>query len=111
VLEGPGLTILPRIEQEGPFDAVFVDADKPSYGAYAEWAARNLRPGGLLIGDNTYLFGRLAGVAPEGAGDAQAIAGMRRFHEVVASQFEGVTLPTPDGLSVGVKSAIAAVRR
>jgi caffeoyl-CoA O-methyltransferase len=103
VLEGPALSVLPTLESEGPFDAVFVDADKAGYGAYAEWAAGHLRPGGLLIGDNTYLFGRLVGVEATGDEDAAAIAGMRHFHAVLASQFEAVTLPTPDGLSVGVK--------
>ena len=99
VCEGKGLDVLPTLEQHGPFDAVFVDADKGSYAAYARWAAENLRPGGLLIGDNTYLFGRLAGVDPV---DAE-IESMRGFHEVLAEGFHAVCIPTPDGMSVGIK--------
>ena len=46
VLPGPGMEVLPTIEREGPFDAVFVDANKEDYPRYVEWATRNLRPGG-----------------------------------------------------------------
>ena len=103
VLLGPGMEVLPTIEREGPFDAVFIDANKDDYPRYVEWATRTLRPGGLVIGDNTYLFGRLAGVEPESAEQAGTIEAMRRFHELVARDYHAVTLPTPDGLTVGVK--------
>ena len=79
-----------------PFDAVFVDADKGNYDAYGRWAAKALRPGGLLLADNVYLFGRLMGKSDEAAA-------MRRFHEESARAFETVCIPTPDGLLLGVK--------
>ena len=103
VLLGPGVDVLPTIEREGPFDAVFVDANKEDYPRYVEWATRNLRDSGLVVGDNTYLFGRLAGVEPEGPDQARTIEAMRAFHELVARDYHAVTLPTPDGLTVGVK--------
>jgi len=96
VLEGAALGVLPSLESHGPFDAVFVDADKGSYDAYGRWAARNLRPGGLLLGDNAYLFGRLMETNDEAAA-------MRRFHEEAALRFDTVCIPTPDGLLLGVK--------
>ncbi len=40
---GPALSNLPKIEGEGPFDLVFIDADKENYPHYLEWAHRNLR--------------------------------------------------------------------
>ncbi|HEV8638417.1 MAG TPA: O-methyltransferase [Chloroflexota bacterium] len=103
VCEGKGFDVLPTLERHGPFDAVFVDADKAGYAAYAGWAADNLRPGGLLIGDNTYLFGRLAGVEPTSPDDRASIESMRGFHELLARDFDGVCIPTPDGLSIGIK--------
>jgi caffeoyl-CoA O-methyltransferase len=103
VCQGKGLDVLPTLERHGPFDAVFVDADKGGYAAYAGWAREHLRPGGLLIGDNTYLFGRLAGVEPASAEERESIASMRGFHEVLARDFHGVCVPTTEGLSIGIK--------
>jgi caffeoyl-CoA O-methyltransferase len=92
---GPALEMLAGIEASGPFDAVFIDADKSGYPEYARWAQRNLRPGGLLIGDNAYFFGQLLSDTPEAAR-------MRDFHEFVAQHFDSVCMPTPDGLVLGL---------
>jgi len=93
---GEALKVLPDLEQQGPFDLVFIDADKGNYDAYGRWAAIHLRPGGLLVGDNAFLFGRLLneGDEPEA---------MRRFHEEAARAFESVCVPTPDGMVVGIR--------
>ncbi|HQQ76512.1 MAG TPA: O-methyltransferase [Thermoanaerobaculia bacterium] len=96
VLEGAGLDVLPTLEPFGPFDAVFVDADKRNYDGYGRWAARNVRKGGLLIGDNAFLFGRLLE-------DSAEAAAMRRFHEEARETFDTVCLPTLDGMLVGVR--------
>jgi caffeoyl-CoA O-methyltransferase len=101
-LLGAGLELLPTIERDGPFDAVFVDAEKPGYPGYAEWANRNLRPGGLVIADNTYLFGHLVGDTTD-ENQARDQRAMQRFHEYLAREFDTVTIPTPDGLTVAVK--------
>ncbi len=96
VLEGAGLAILPTLEPLGPFDAVFVDADKGNYDRYGRWAAKNLRKGGLLIGDNAFLFGRLLE-------DSDEAAAMRRFHQETSEPFDTACLPTPDGLLIGLR--------
>jgi caffeoyl-CoA O-methyltransferase len=96
VLLGPALEVLPTLERQAPFDAVFIDADKESYDRYGRWAARTLRPGGLLIADNAFLFGELLE-------DSTTAAAMRRFHEEAARAFESVCIPTPDGLLLGIK--------
>jgi caffeoyl-CoA O-methyltransferase len=96
VVEGSGLDVLPTLERHGPFDAVFVDADKKSYDRYGRWAAANVRPGGLLLGDNAYLFGRLLE-------DSEEAGAMRRFHEEARASFDTVCLPTPDGLLLGIR--------
>jgi len=96
VHEGPGLEVLPRLARFGPFDAVFIDADKANYDAYGRWAAENTRKGGLLIGDNAFLFGRLLEDSPEAAA-------MRRFHEEARVAFDTVCLPTPDGMLLGLR--------
>src|SRR6185503_14091588 len=96
VLQGEGLKVLPTLVEHGPFDAVFIDADKVSYEGYGRWAIANLRRGGLVLGDNAYLFGELMDDSDRGRA-------MRAFHELVARTCDSVCVSTPDGLVVGVK--------
>ncbi len=96
VVEGTGQAALPTLEREGPFDAVFIDADKEGYDHYGAWALRNLRRGGLVLGDNAYLFGNLMS-------DSAAAKSMRAFHERIARECDSVCAPTPDGLVVAIK--------
>ena len=96
VLVGAGVDVLPTLEAHGPFDAVFVDADKIPHAHYGRWAAQHLREGGLLIGDNAHLFGQLLD-------DSERGAAMRCFHEEAAATFESVCLPTPEGLLIGIR--------
>lgn len=93
---GAGLDVLPTLVDKGPFDAVFIDANKEHYDKYGIWAVDNLRTGGLVLGDNAYLFGNLL----DGSDRGRA---MRAFHEHVAKTCDSVCLPTPDGLVVGIK--------
>lgn len=103
LVEGPARQTLPGLEVEGPFDAVFIDADKGSYPIYGEWALANLRSGGMVLADNAYLFGHLAERTPDGRVTAEEIAAMRRFHRLLAERCpHRACLPTPDGLAVAI---------
>ncbi|AGY59615.1 O-methyltransferase [Gloeobacter kilaueensis] len=103
ILEGDGRESLKKLEAHAPFDAVFIDADKSGYPLYARWAFDHLRPGGLIVADNTYLFGYLAGRAPDRNLDQRSIEAMQEFHVFLTSHCVAACLPTPDGLSVGIK--------
>lgn len=96
VIVGAGLDVLPTLEKHGPFCGVFIDADKENYDSYGRWAAKHVRQGGLLIGDNVFLFAQLLG-------DDSRSAAMRRFHEEARAAFDTVTIPTPDGMLLGIK--------
>jgi caffeoyl-CoA O-methyltransferase len=96
VIVGAGVDVLPTLDTHGPFDVVFIDADKGNYDRYGAWAVAHLRTGGLVIGDNAYLFGHLC----DDTAEAKA---MRAFHEHVAATCDSVCIPTPDGLVVGIK--------
>jgi caffeoyl-CoA O-methyltransferase len=92
------------VEGEGPFDLVFVDADKVGYPAYLAWAEVHLRTGGVLLADNTFGFGHVHD--PAGAGpDAAAMEPLREFSRRLAGggRFRATMLPTAEGLSMGVK--------
>ncbi|GAB3255756.1 O-methyltransferase [Chitinimonas naiadis] len=79
---GKGVETLPLLVAEGagPFDLIFIDADKPSNPAYLEWALKLSRPGTVIIGDNVV---RNGAVADPGSTDANVI-GVRRFFELMA---------------------------
>jgi caffeoyl-CoA O-methyltransferase len=100
---GAASDVLPRLAPRGPFDLVFIDADKEGYPAYLAWAADNLRPGGIVLLDNAFLFGKLA---DQPAGDrAREIRAMQSVHETLArsGKFSGTVLPTGEGLAFGVR--------
>jgi caffeoyl-CoA O-methyltransferase len=101
---GPAKDRLGAIEGEGPFDLVFIDADKKGYPAYLEWAEQHLRVGGVLLADNTFGFGHVHEERPAGE-SPDAMAALRAFSERLArgGRFRATILPTAEGLSMGVK--------
>ena len=104
---GAALATLPKIEAEGlgPFDFVFIDADKTNYLAYYEAVLPKLAPGGLIAADNT-LWGGMVVDASDQSDDTRAI---RAFNDAVLADprvvcvqttvRDGVTLirPAPPG--------------
>jgi len=80
---GPALDTLPALAAEGigPFDLVFIDADKPAYSDYLAWALRLSRPGTLIIADNVIREGE---VMDQGTNDA-SVKGVRRFLEALSA--------------------------
>lgn len=97
VVLGDAREQLPTLTAHGPFDLVFVDADKENYPSYLQWASQNLRKGGLLIGDNAFYFGKL--LDPEEV----AAKNMRSFHETAATWKASTCLPTPDGMLLAIR--------
>jgi caffeoyl-CoA O-methyltransferase len=96
ILVGPALESLRRIS--GPFDLVFLDADKPGYPGYLEAVVPLLAPGGLLVADNVLWSGR---VADEGEQD-RATRALRSFNDAVVAdpRLESVLLTVRDGLMI-----------
>ena len=91
---GPAVDSLRDVE--GPFDLVFIDADKQSMPAYFAAALPLVRSGGLIIGDNTVRGGAVA----DPDSDDERVQGARGFYEAVAAEpsVEATALQT-----VGVK--------
>ena len=81
---GAALETLPKIEAEGlgPFDFVFIDADKTNNAAYLEWALRLSRPGTAIVVDNVV---REGGVADAASRDPDVV-GVRRMFELMARE-------------------------
>jgi len=79
VITGPALETLPKLK--GPFDFIFIDADKPTYADYFRWALKLSRPGTAIVVDNVVRDGEV--IDPKG--DA-AVQGVRRLNELVAAE-------------------------
>lgn len=108
VWEGKASNVLKRIAEMVPqVDAVFIDADKISYPHYLDWAEVHLKPGGLLIADNTLLFGTVYADVPPTEGNVRPTTwhAMRDFNTRLASgkYFDAVMLPTVEGLSIAIR--------
>ena len=94
----PGLQTLQGLPTEPTIDLVFIDADKGGYASYFDELLPRVRPGGLLLVDNTLWSGR---VVDDGADDADTIA-IRAFNDKVAAddRVESYLLPIGDGLTL-----------
>jgi predicted O-methyltransferase YrrM len=104
---GPALDTLPRLAAEGhgPFDLVFIDADKQNCAPYFQWALRLARRGSLIITDNVVRDGQV--IDPNSADDS--VQGVRRFYaamaaepRVTASAIQTVGSKGYDGLAIAV---------
>jgi predicted O-methyltransferase YrrM len=69
-------------ENAGPFDLVFIDADKPNMPEYFQWALRLSRPGTVIIADNVIRDGE---VADAGSADP-SVQGVRRMNALIAAE-------------------------
>ncbi|HUC38160.1 MAG TPA: O-methyltransferase [Acidimicrobiales bacterium] len=104
---GAALDTLPKLAAEdlGPFDLVFIDADKPSTPDYVSWALELSRPGSLIVVDNVVRDGKVAD--PESRDES--ILGMRRTFDMLGSdpRLDATALQTVgikgyDGLAVAL---------
>ncbi len=100
---GPARDKLREIEGEGPFDLVFIDADKVGYPAYLTWAEEHLRPGGVVLLDNAFGWGDV--VDPDKAEHRDAIRALAECAERLGrgGRWRATMIPTEEGLAFGVK--------
>lgn len=81
---GKAIETLPNLleEKHGPFDLVFIDADKPSTPDYFTWALRLTRKGSIIVVDNVV---RKGAIADSSSADAN-VQGIQRFLAIAASE-------------------------
>jgi predicted O-methyltransferase YrrM len=104
---GVALETLPAVAAEniGPFDLIFIDADKVSTPEYFKWAVKLARVGSLIVVDNVVRKGEVANVRSSDP----AVRGMRQFIElaaaeprVMATALQTVGCKGYDGLSIAL---------
>ena len=107
VRTGKAIDILPQLEKENaaPFDLVFIDADKPPYTEYFQWALRLSRPGSIIIADNVIRNGAV--LNPDSTDER--VQGVQRLNsflsgctEVTATILQTVGVKEYDGMAVAV---------
>jgi predicted O-methyltransferase YrrM len=81
---GPAIETLPELvaEGRGPFDLIFIDADKGSYPDYLRWTLELSAPGTVIVADNLVRGGRVI----DPGSDDPSVAGSRRFTELLGAE-------------------------
>jgi len=104
---GKAIDLLPQLEakKEGPFDMIFIDADKPPYTEYFQWALKLSRPGTLIVADNVIRDGDVM----DAHSTDEMVQGARRFNaflantpEVTATIIQTVGSKMHDGMALAV---------
>ncbi|MDR3061027.1 MAG: O-methyltransferase [Dysgonamonadaceae bacterium] len=98
---GDALEIIPSINET--FDLVFIDADKRDYSAYYDTIFDKVRPGGLIIADNTLWDGK---VVEEIVQNDKQTLGILEFNDKIKAdtRVEKVIIPIRDGLTLIYKN-------
>lgn len=86
------------VESDAGFDLVFIDADKANYPKYYEKSVELVRPGGLIVLDNTLFLGRVI----DPAADDPDTAGIREVNQLIRTddRVEICMLPLSDGVTL-----------
>jgi predicted O-methyltransferase YrrM len=84
ILLGPASDSLAQLDAQrrGPFDLIFIDADKPSYPDYLAWSIRLSRRGSVIIADNVVRSGAVI----DASSTDTNVQGIRRFLERLAAE-------------------------
>ena len=100
LLLGDAVEIIPTLP--GPYDLVYIDANKRQYPEYWNLVADKVRPGGIVIADNTTWDGKV--IEEPTPGDAQSV-GILEFNKLVVadSRYRCVMLPLRDGITIAVR--------
>ena len=103
---GPALDSLPGLE--GPFDLIFIDADKPNNPNYLDWAVKLSRPGTVIILDNVVRDGRVVDAAstePSVKGTRAAFDFLKAHPQIESTALQTVGSKGWDGFVLGVVKA------
>ncbi|HEY4325556.1 MAG TPA: O-methyltransferase [Mucilaginibacter sp.] len=104
---GKAIELLPALVAEGagPFDMIFIDADKPPYPEYFEWALKLSRPGTLIIADNVIREGKVL----DKNTDDDKVQGVQKLNkmlsenkQVTATIIQNVGTKEHDGMAIMV---------
>lgn len=106
VREGPALESLATLDKEGagPFDMVFVDADKSGYPDYVRWALRLTKPGSVIVVDNVVEGGRVVDdvTGPDITGRRDALEALGSAPGLLTTAIQTVGMKGYDGFAIAL---------
>ena len=111
IMQGAAMETLSKLAAagRGPFDLIFIDADKENTAEYVEWSLKMSRVGTVIVVDNVVRDGKI--IEPSG-GDGQT-KGMRKFYEMMAGDrrvdmtaIQTVSSKRYDGFASGIVEAL-----
>jgi predicted O-methyltransferase YrrM len=100
---GEAMSVLNGMRAEGPFDFVFIDADKSGYPNYFDWALENVRLDGVIAIHNAFRKGSVAGLVQPDEWTETMIAFNRRV--AAEPRIFSTIFPAGDGTIVAVKTS------
>jgi len=102
-LLGNAVDLMRQLDDQGPFDMVFIDANKGGYLTYLDWAERHVRKGGLIVGDNTFLWGGVYDEPSSPDSGPEQIRVMKEFNRRLSDpqKYNSTLIPTGEGMTVG----------
>jgi predicted O-methyltransferase YrrM len=105
LIEGDAIYLLESLEAKGPFDAIFIDANKSSYNKYLDFVEKNVKKNGLIIADNTLLFGAVYGESTNERVRESSIKSMQEFNNRLAdsNKYLSILVPTDEGMTLAMK--------
>ncbi len=104
---GKAIDLLPQllVEKAGPFDMIFIDADKPPYTEYFEWALKLSRSGTLIVADNVIRDGKVL----DPLHSDEMVKGAQRFNKALAANdrvnatiLQTIGIKEYDGMAIAV---------
>jgi caffeoyl-CoA O-methyltransferase len=105
IRQGPALETIASLD--GPFDLVFIDADKAGYRDYYEAVLPKLAPRGLIVADNTLYSGQVVDLAADASDTAREIAAFND-HVTADPRVVNVLLTIRDGVTLIRRAQTAA---
>jgi predicted O-methyltransferase YrrM len=101
---GSALSLLPDLSTDPPFDLAFLDAAKTEYPQYLDWALRLVRPGGLIVADNTLFSSSQPGTVADPDAASPSLLAVQEFNRRIATdpRLASIVLPVREGVSISL---------
>lgn len=105
VFVGAALDQLEQLSYLRGIDLVFIDADKPNYRNYWNWAVERLKVGGVILADNTFAWGEVHKHDTSEGRHREMLKGLHDLNALAATdeRVKSTILPTAEGLTMSVR--------